>query len=466
MSKVLVHAAYVLDDKAQGGFDEKFGDFLEQIGRDLLVGTFADFHKSIFPTAANADAFQKRAAEAAACHDDRNDADVAKNVFGFRVELDTSLFADANYALQRLVHTLASDVFLRRISDHAGYVAVKTIDFGALKDSIEAAYRPQSNDRTKIRQAFNLSDYRPLLAFSLKPRSCLSDDDYYAIVRQAFDGGCNIVELDTRDLLLHGAERLTLFETLTTLALDMSKERICRFSANLSGPPRVIEPIYERLAQLHEAQAPEGPWVVKVDGNLDGLSLVQAIRAGQFAAYAQPIITCYPVLKYALERALGADGFVRMLAMSGVDIIYPGQSPSFDNANGRIDTQRVASAKRHYEAMDMGGYPLLSVAGGLAINSVHACLSVLGPDIAFFVGGGIATSKQGIKSGAGNFAQAIEYACLDLFENEKVDGLEAKFVDLSKVYFDKGKVPEEYEFIRPATLKAVAGRYKSTSMEG
>jgi len=465
MSKVIVHAAYILDDKAKSGFDEKFGDFLEQIGRDLLVGTFADFHKSIFPSAGNADAFQKRAAEAAGCHDDRNDADVAKNVFGFRVELDISLFADADYALQRLVHTLASDVFLRRISDHAGFVAVKAIDFAALKGTIEAAYRPQSNDRAKIRQAFNLGDQRPLLAFSLKPRSCLSDDDYYAIVRQAFYGGCDIVELDTRDLLLHGADRLTLFETLTNLALDMSEGRICRFSANLSGPPRVIGPIYERLALLHEAKAPQGPWVIKIDGNLDGLSLVQAIRAGQFTGYAQPIITCYPVLKYALERALGADGFVRMLAMSGVDIIYPGQSPNFGNANGRIDTQRVAAAKRHYEAMDMGEYPLLSIAGGLAINSVHACLSVLGPDIAFFVGGGIATSKQGIRSGASNFAQAIEYSCLDLFDGRKVDGLEAKFVDLSKVYFDKGKVPEEYEFIRPAMLKAVAGRYKSTSLE-
>ncbi|MEW9855167.1 hypothetical protein [Novosphingobium sp. M1R2S20] len=465
MSKVVVHAAYVLNDKAKGGFDEKFGDFLEQVGRDLLVGTFADFHKSIFPNAANADAFQKRAAEAAACHDDRNDADVARNIFGFRVEFDTSLFADPDYALQRLIHTLASDVFLRRISDHAGFVAVKTIDFGALKGTIEAAYRTQSNDRAKIRQAFALGDHKPLLAFSLKPRSCLSDDDYYAITRQAFDSGCDIVELDTRDLLLHGADRLALFETLTSLALDMSKGRICRFSANLSGPPRVIGPIYERLAQLHEAQAPEGPWVIKVDGNLDGLSLVQAIRAGQFTAYAQPIITCYPVLKYALERALGPDGFVRMLAMSGVDVIYPGQSPSFGNANGRIDTQRVAAAKQHYQTMDMGGYPLLSVAGGVAINSVHACLSVLGPDIAFFVGGGIATSKQGIKSGASNFARAIEYACLDLFEGQKVNGLEAKFVDLSKVYFDNRKVPEEYEFIRPTTLKAVAGRYKSTSLE-
>ncbi len=466
MSKVVVHAVYVLDEKAKGGFDEKFDDFLEQIGRDLLVGTFADFHESIFPTAANADAFRQRAIEVAACHDDRNDNEVEKNRFGFRVELDTSLFSDANYALQRLIHTLASDVFLRRISDHVGYVAVKTIDFGALKGTIEAAYRPQSNDRTKIRQAFNLGGHRPLLAYSLKPRSCLLDDEYHAIAKQAFEGGCNIVELDTRDMLLHGTERLALLERLTTLALDLSKERICRFSANLSGPPRVIGPIYERLAQLHEAQAPEGPWVVKVDGNLDGLSLVQAIRIGQFAAYVQPIITCYPVLKYALERALGADGFVRMLAMSGVDIIYPGQSPSFGNANGRIDTQRVAAAKQHYDAMDMGGYPLLSVAGGLAINSVHACLSVLGSDIAFFVGGGIATSKSGIESGARNFAEAIELACRDLFDRQKIKDLEAKFVDLSKVYFDKGKVPEEYEFIRPTTLKAILGRHKSTSLEG
>jgi hypothetical protein len=80
---------------------------------------------------------------------------------------------------------------------------------------------------------------------------------------------------------------------------------------------------------LHAEADPDGSWVVKIDGNLDGLSTVQAIRSGTFNLHKQPILTCYPVLKYALQPALGRAGFVRMLALSGVDIIYPGQSPNF-----------------------------------------------------------------------------------------------------------------------------------------
>ncbi|HEX8062099.1 MAG TPA: hypothetical protein VF535_02685 [Allosphingosinicella sp.] len=464
MSKVVVHAAYRLSEKAPEDFDALFLGFIDQVGRDLLVGTFSDFHQSIFPSEKAFSAFKDRAAAAAACHDDRKDEEVEKGLYGFRLDLDVSLFADPAYGLQRLVHMLVSDVYMRRFSKVVGGVIVRSIDFGDLRNDIEKVYRTRSHDRHAIRAAFKLPADRPLLAFSLKPRSCLSDEDYYAMVRSAFDGGCEIVELDTRDLQLSGDPRIGLLESLSQLAIDMSKGRVCRFSANLSGPQRVIRPIYERLAKVHEAAAADGPWVVKVDGNLDGLSTVQAIRADEFEAYRQPIITCYPVLKYALANALGPNGFVQMLAMSGVDIIYPGQSPAFGTANGRIDTNQVAAARKHYIEMDMGGYPMLSVAGGVAINSVHACMSVLGGDIAFFIGGGIATSKRGIRSGAQNFAQAIELSRVDLFEKGEIRNLERKMVDLSKIYFDDGEIPADYEFIEPRTLKAIGDRFRSTNL--
>lgn len=463
--KVVVRGIYQSDKPGGPDLDAAFDVFLRQIERDVLVGTFNDYHESIFANKDAFKAFTSRATEAASCFDERENNAVANGRFGFRLELACDLFADPAYGLQRLVNTLASDLFERRVHAYQGKAGVTEIEFGDLKHLIEGAYRPKSHSIAEIRQAFELDQDQPLLAFSLKPRTCLSADDYFHITDHAFRGGCHIVELDTRDLLLdRGEQRADLLVRLTERALQLSEKRICRFSANISGPAGVIGPTLEALSEVHQRHVPGGPWVVKVDGNLDGLSTMQAIRADAFALYRQPIITCYPVLKYALQPALGRNAWVQMLAMSGADIIYPGQSPDFGRSNGRIDPQRVAAAQEHYAAMDLGGYPMLSVAGGISINSVHACLSVLGPNIAFFVGGGIALSRSGIWKGAENFAKAIDLARQDLFLRTKIHNLEDKFVDLSRIYFDE-KIPNDYEFIRPSSLKNVLRAAKSTNLE-
>lgn len=462
---LIVRGFYKSDKPGGADIEAAFEKFLRQIERDVLSGTFDDYDASIFRNKASFDAFTERSS-AASCAVTELSAEGADNGnFQFRIELEPTLFSDPGYGLQRLVHTLASDLFERRVHAYQGKVAVSEILFGSVKDAMVAAYRPQSHTRDAVRAAFALKVNRPLLAFSLKPRGCLTADDYEHLVAAAFDNGCNIVELDTRDLTLDLGDRLALFVKLSELALARSKERVCRFGANLSGPAHIVGPYLERLSKLHADYDPDAPWVVKVDGNLDGLSTIQAIRAGGYALHKQPIITCYPVLKYALQSALGRNAFVEMLAMSGADIIYPGQSPDFGSSNNRIDVERVAASQTHYQRMAKGDFPMLSVAGGIFINSVHACLSVLGPDIAFFAGGGIALSKKGIAEGAAHFAGAIELSCQDLFDGTKIKNLDRRLTDLSRSYFENDKVPADYELILPKGLKNVPLVAKSTNLK-
>jgi hypothetical protein len=91
-------------------------------------------------------------------------------------------------------------------------------------------------------------------------------------------------------------------------------------------------------------------------------------------------------------------------------------------------------------------------------------LSVLGPDIAFFVGGGIALSKRGIRTAAEHYAKAITLSRRDLFEQKEIHNLQRKLVDLARIYFDGGEVPAEFDLVLPKELRAVAGLRRSKDL--
>ena len=252
---------------------------------------------------------------------------------------------------------------------------------------------------------------------------------------------------------------------LTELALKASKKGAQRrFSANLSGPTHVIGKMLEAISNCHK-QFGTDCWVIKVDGNLDGLSTIQAIRQGFFGIHSSPIITCYPVLKYGLSRYLGEDTLVRFLVLSGADIIYPGSRPRFDSDKA-IDGAQLSEARRHYEKMRMGDYPLLSIAGGVSIGHVHSVMALMGTDIAFFVGGGFSLSKKGLKKAVVNFQKAIAYARDDLAKgNWDPDGLNQKYVPLTSVYSNDGVAPRGFEYVNPNQNSENGGRYAISTEE-
>jgi ribulose 1,5-bisphosphate carboxylase large subunit-like protein len=432
-----------------------FAPFLNQIRADALTGTFGDFNQSIFATPDAFKAFQARSAKLAKVFNVTDAADGPIRELKFELQLACDAFAAADLGMQKLVHVLVSDLFERRAPVLDGRVEIADVDLGPLDKVFSAAYRPKSHSIAAIRQAFELEPDEPLLAFTLKPRSALTLDDYLHLARDAFEGGCQIVEMDTRDLDVAPGTRMQTILELSKRALAASQgKRPRRFSVNLSGPLHAIKDTIQALSDLHK-QANTPCWVVKIDGNLDGLSTIQAIRQGALPLHSQPIVTCYPVLKYGLQRYLGRDTFVRLLTLSGADIIYPGARPEFrgDKAIDGAGAEQYTHAKRHYEKMRTDGYPLLSVAGGISIGHVHATVALLGVDIAFFVGGGLALSHHDVEKAAKNFKTAIDYARKDVkLKDWDGQNFAKRYGPLTLVYADKDIVAPDFEYVDPRSL--------------
>ena len=87
------------------------------------------------------------------------------------------------------------------------------------------------------------------------------------------DAGFHLVELDTVGLDLE-PKTVDLLTGLSEKAVGVGKQnRITRFSINLSALAEVAIPICASLIEKVPA-----PVVVKIDGGLDGITTIQAIR--------------------------------------------------------------------------------------------------------------------------------------------------------------------------------------------
>jgi hypothetical protein len=159
------------------------------------------------------------------------------------------------------------------------------------------------------------------------------------------------------------------------------------------------------------------PVVLKIDGGFDGFGSVQAIRGKGLrdGRKCGPIITCYPLMQNALSEYIPADQYVSRLAASGVDIIYPGGRPDIGtmvrSLEGAGQDNRVASVRR-YKNLAQKGWPMLSIAGGIYPGQLQAFYEVLGPDVAWFLGGGVALHKDGPRAGAALCVQIAKEAAV------------------------------------------------------
>jgi ribulose 1,5-bisphosphate carboxylase large subunit-like protein len=416
------------------------------------TGTFGEIEESIFKDKDAFKWFKKHSAKFARSVNVSTDDDIKLGRLRFELKLTTDVFKDLRLGLQKLVHVLASDLFERRIDGLDGLVEVDDIDLGNLVSIFKDHYRPKSHSIQAIRAAFSLEKDEPLLAFTIKPRTGLTLDDYQHFAQEVFRGGFHLVEMDTRDLDLMGPDRAALVDAMTTLAIKESKGgRVHRFSVNVSGPAYTVKDTIERISSTHKTLGAEA-WVIKIDGNLDGLSTIQAIRNDYAHLHSQPIITCYPVLKYALQRFLGEDAFVHLLGLAGADVIYPGKRPRF-SADKAIDGSQLAASQRHYSRMRHDDYPLLTVAGGILIGHVHALMALLGPNIGFFVGGGLSLSKEGLRAAAENFKKAVDLARPTLSQSTwSRSKFDSEFGPLTKVYSSSSVVAPSFEYINPCKL--------------
>jgi ribulose 1,5-bisphosphate carboxylase large subunit-like protein len=261
----------------------------------------------------------------------------------------------------------------------------------------------------EIRSAFGLDKYEPLLAFSFKPRLGLRFEVLEEVTLDVLKQGFHLVELDARNLQLN-EKQINRLVDLAKKAESVGNHQVTRFSPNLSIPSYLIVEIVERFRN-----AQSDPVVVKIDGGVDGLSSTQAVRRAfsHTPNRRAPIITCYPLLRRQLSRRVPPDTFVDLLALSGVDIIYPGGRPTLVSVGRTLDVAEkgaLLGALERYQRMAYRQWPLPTVAAGVYAGELHSFYELFGADAAFFLGGAVALHKDGPKAGAKLCAQVINKA--------------------------------------------------------
>jgi len=339
--------------------------------------------------------------------------------------------------LQHLLGVLAGDLFFLRIPGFKiADFQVTDVDLPTSSvASLEAHFRKEAYTTKRIRAAFDLSEDEPLMAFSIKPRVGLKREALREIVLGVLEAGFQIAEFDTRYLDASQED----IEFIIKLASEAEKiggtKRITRLSPNLSfSAPMAID-----ICKVFRTSS-NWPYVVKVDGGFDGFSTIQALRQS-FKGTEAPIITCYPLLRDQMNSRIPRDFFIRALALSGADIIYPGFSPSVGGGTrqlGAAEITAVSSATKRYAGFVQQGWPLVTLAGGVYAGQLHCLYELVGPNVAFFLGGAVALHKNGPLQGADLCVRVVRKAAeLHAREPKDVRDLPGKLIEEVEAAYEK-----------------------------
>ncbi|WP_373235261.1 hypothetical protein [Mycobacterium marinum] len=304
--------------------------------------------------------------------------------FEFDIEIPDDLFPVHLGGLQHLVGIVAGDV-LPTTTGTVWWRDKKISRFklsDKLRDEAIARYRPSSHTIPEIRTKFQLPENRPLLAFTFKPRVGVSLAEVKTVAVGLAAAGFDIVEFDTRRLD-DPENDIAAWADIQNAMADKAKRPVA-FSPNLS----IRTDLAVKIATDWCARTTGHPTTLKVDGGLDGLSTIQAIR--EAITVDPPIITCYPSLRNAFNPFLGSpDVWVDLLSYSGADIIYPGGRPNFNpgrQVNGDERDKGLMEAQGRYRKIVENAWPMPSYAAGPQGGDLHVALHLLGGDTAMFLG--------------------------------------------------------------------------------
>lgn len=376
------------------------------IAVDATYGTFGEFPSNYWSSKVSPSISKLAVADTYPRSPERGE-------FGFHLDIDSSLFDPALGGLQHLLGVLAGDLLTLQLQGiRLKSVKIESVSFPeSWQHAIESQFRTdRAHTIQEIRAAFNLHETEPLLAFSVKPRIGLKLDALKEITLGVLKAGFHMVELDTRNLQVD-EKTIEALVDLTTRAAAVGKDkRVTRFSPNLSVSPQIARELVTRFKE-----ATPDPAVVKIDGGLDGISTCQEVRL-LFRRTKQadtPYITTYPLLRRLMQERVADDTFLNSLVWSGSDIIYPGGAPNLGGTYRHLDHAAVEalskSINRYISIIDRG-FPMPTVAGGIYAGQLQAYYELLGPNVAYFLGGGVALHRDGPIEGAKLCANIVQRA--------------------------------------------------------
>lgn len=444
----------VTGDKESAATADDVGAIARQLAADAVYGSFGKFQSAYWKGKWNRDPENLVQVDAAPDKDDHKS-------FTIEIRLNTALYDVTKGGLQHFLGVLAGDLFYLRVFGFILrdlHVTKVEIPEGFNK-ALEGSFRKEAHDAKLIRTAFQLNPTDALLAFSFKPRVGLKPNAISEITLGVLEAGFHIVEFDTRYLDLSDANVEFLVKLATEAAHVGGEKRITRLSPNLSVSAPLAIDIFKQFLKTSE-----WPLIAKVDGGFDGLSTVQAIRR-QFTGRQSPIITCYPLLSNQLASKIPSDVFLSALTRSGVDIIYPGKGPSVGRPFrelGQDEIDALGEATRRYRRLADKEWPIISLAGGVYAGQLHALYELVGPKVAYFLGGAVSLHRDGPIEGAKLCSKILtKSAELHRGDLAKVPDLPGKLIeDIEAAYnIPPGGDNTTFHYVPPRDLQVEVPRW-------
>lgn len=386
----------VLDGTKQAASADEAYKVAEQVNADALFGTFFEFDWKEWDAR-----MARRPEELSTFTFNEQPIDADRGRYEFTLALNSELFPPEMGGLSHLIGVMTGDLFNFVLPP----LTVKNFEVREIVapdqwiSKHKEAFRSKANDIASVREQLKVEPELPLLAFSFKPRVGFHLQALRDIAIAVLDEGFSIVELDTRFLPLDRKH----LEELKNLALEVSektKNKNGRLSLNFSLPSDIL---LEELESYLAMMPP--PVVIKIDGGIGGFDAIQAVRRRGLcdSAGSPPIVTCYPLLRSAFGKLVPPDNILEGLMYSGADIIYPGRRPDLGTMRRSLDGTTNASvikAINRYRRFSNEGTFMPTIAGGIYAGQLHAYYELLGPNVAWFLGGGVALHKDGPREGA------------------------------------------------------------------
>ncbi|MFG0632214.1 hypothetical protein [Pseudomonas sp. xss_2] len=383
MHDITISGIIDLIDKATGPADNIFNTFRQNI----LSGSYQDYAEDSLNklTPDIRDSLNPWRAHNRISH-------IKDNEYFFNFKIPSKYFPFSHGGETHLIDSIIGDMF--SISNSSiKKIHITQITWPELDTSLQSK---QSTPNT-IRAKFKLDQYSPLLGFSVKPRLGLPNNAFFERCEEAAKLGFNIIEADTRKILLDSNDLDRHIEFASTLCKTAyQRKHTCAYSINMSNYGGDFTRAIEKISKtIHTV-----PAVIKIDAGLDSLSRIKKAKE----VNSNLIITSYPLIKKIISPRIPDQFFDQVLSHSGIDIMYPGGFVAVPgnkrHYNATEDLTLLGESISRYTNHIISSRFTPTITGGISAGLLHLYYELYGPRIGYFLGGAVATNAKGMNAGA------------------------------------------------------------------
>lgn len=393
MSNIIINGLIELSESSHSTIESVFNS----IRQNILAGSFDSYSKKIIDRLS--DDIQKtldprRLENKFTC--------IRGREYFFELSIPSRYFPIDSGGDTHLIDSIVGDMF--SISN----ASIKGIHINDIRwEEFETDLRLKRTQPRSIRYKFQLDNFTPLLGFSVKPRLGLTNEDFREQCIEAARLGFNIIEPDTRKMILNEHDLNWHIELASQIAtIHKPRGNVSTYSVNLSNYSGNFQAAIEKLSHAVSSH----PITVKIDAGLDAISKIK--RAKEINS--DIIITSYPLIKKTLSHRIPDGFFDKFLSRCGVDIMYPGGFVALPgnkrHYNATEDITLLAESINRFTSHIHNSHFIPTISGGISTGLLHLYYELYGPKVGLFLGGAVATNKNGVEAGAELCIKVLDYA--------------------------------------------------------